>query len=89
MYEQPKVLFKHQAFLIAHGRDSSVTWSTYEKFNSISTDSLQFPTVITDEFDLNDDGTADGLQLDLEFENSEAIQSVQLLLVFTYQLKVC
>lgn len=88
LYEQPRVQFKHQALFIANGPESSITWSTYEKYNSLVADSIRFPTVVSDEFDVNDDGTPDGLNIELHFDDSEGAQSVQLILIFSYQLKV-
>ena len=94
--ERPTVRFKYQALLLARSAsvsdDSYVTWSTYGRYNDLNDRHLIFPTITSSEKYLNDDDQQpDGLELDMHLELSNQTagpQFVQLLLVFSYQLKV-
>ncbi|XP_078524568.1 transmembrane protein 231 [Lissotriton helveticus] len=88
--EQPNVNFNYEILLMAltGTTGSYVGWSTFSAFNNLLGDNLRFPLVSAREEDNNQDGKKDQLNLKLELpvQSTEAIQSVQLILTFSYQL---
>ncbi|XP_069491559.1 transmembrane protein 231 [Ambystoma mexicanum] len=88
--EQPNVNFNYELLLMAVTSTSGsyIAWSTFPAFNSLQGDNLRIPLVSAIEVDTNQDGKMDKLNLKLELpmQSTEAIQSVQLILTFTYRL---
>lgn len=88
--EQPDVRFKHEILLIVQGNTpgSFLAYSTFQNFNQLLQQNLRIPLIKSWEKDVNLDGKYDSLHFNIEvpLADSEAIHSVQLLLIFDYQL---
>lgn len=88
--EQPVIRFQYQMLLIASTstRGDYVAWSTYSNLNNLLGDTLRIPMVSVREEDQNQDGKLDqlNLQLELPLRPEEQVYSIQLLLMFSYQL---
>mmetsp|Transcript_12428 Transcript_12428/g.31813 ORF Transcript_12428/g.31813 Transcript_12428/m.31813 type:complete len:314 (-) Transcript_12428:275-1216(-) len=89
-YQQPSVMFKHEAYITMSGSSSfsQLSWSTSAEYNRIVQKQLRVPTLRSFEEDSNNDGTYDWLQFDVEMplEAAESIDSVSVALIFDYQL---
>ncbi|XP_036423652.1 transmembrane protein 231 isoform X2 [Colossoma macropomum] len=88
--EQPVVQFQYQMLMIgATGTAGEfVAWSTFPNFNRLLGNNLRIPSVSVREEDSNQDGKSDrlSLQLAVPLKAGEQIYSIQLLLIFSYQL---
>ncbi|KAL6480662.1 hypothetical protein MHYP_G00116950 [Metynnis hypsauchen] len=88
--EQPVVQFQYQMLMIgATGTAGEfVAWSTFPNFNRLLGNNLRIPSVSVREEDSNQDGKSDrlSLQLAIPLKAGEQIYSIQLLLIFSYQL---
>lgn len=88
--EQPDVRFKHEILLIVQGNTpgSFLAYSTFQNFNQLLQQRLRIPLIKSWEEDVNLDGKFDNLHFNIQIplSDSEAIYSVQLLLIFDYQL---
>lgn len=89
--EQPDVRFKHEILLVLQGNTpgSFLAYSTFQNFNQLLQQKLRIPLIKSWENDDNLDGKYDSLHFNIEIplRDSEAIHSVQLLLIFDYQLQ--
>ncbi|XP_027016660.1 transmembrane protein 231 [Tachysurus fulvidraco] len=89
--EQPVVQFQYEMMMIGVTSVSGdyVAWSTFSNFNMLLGDKLRIPTVSVRESDINGDGKADrlSLQMSVPLISTEQIYSLQLLLTFSYQLR--
>ncbi|KAK2551021.1 Transmembrane protein 231 [Acropora cervicornis] len=89
--EQPDVRFKHEILLVLQGNipGSFLAYSTFQNFNQLLQQKFRIPLIKSWENDDNLDGKYDSLHFNIEIplRDSEAIHSVQLLLIFDYQLQ--
>uniref|UniRef100_A0A4W3JR88 Transmembrane protein 231 n=1 Tax=Callorhinchus milii TaxID=7868 RepID=A0A4W3JR88_CALMI len=90
--EQPNVRFQYEVLMIAGTSTDGdfVAWSTFKKFNDLQGDNLRVPVITVMEEDKNQDGKMDRLnfRLEIPLQSSEQVQSLQLILTFSYQLFV-
>jgi len=88
--EQPDVRFKHEILLVVQGNTpgSFLGYSTFQNFNHLLQQKLRIPLIKSWETDDNVDGKYDSLHFDIKIPlaDSEEIHSVQLILIFDYQL---
>uniref|UniRef100_A0A4W3IY92 Transmembrane protein 231 n=1 Tax=Callorhinchus milii TaxID=7868 RepID=A0A4W3IY92_CALMI len=88
--EQPNVRFQYEVLMIAGTSTDGdfVAWSTFKKFNDLQGDNLRVPVITVMEEDKNQDGKMDRLnfRLEIPLQSSEQVQSLQLILTFSYQL---
>nr|XP_058954608.1 transmembrane protein 231-like [Pocillopora verrucosa] len=88
--EQPDVRFKHELLVVLQGNTpgSFMAYSTFQNFNHLLQEKLRIPLIKSWETDGNLDGKYDSLHFNIEIplSDSEAIHSVQLLLIFDYKL---
>uniref|UniRef100_A0A3Q2Z3N2 Transmembrane protein 231 n=1 Tax=Hippocampus comes TaxID=109280 RepID=A0A3Q2Z3N2_HIPCM len=90
--EQAVVRFQYETLLVvATGANGDhVAWSTFPHLNNMLGEKLRIPAVSVREEDQNQDGKLDRLifQMQLPLKDEENVYSVQLLLIFSYQLFV-
>eukprot|EP00037_Helgoeca_nana_P001905 m.30303 g.30303 ORF g.30303 m.30303 type:complete len:314 (-) comp12217_c0_seq1:3357-4298(-) len=90
-FQQPTVLFKHEAYVTMQGSGSfsQLAWSTSPEFNRIVQKNLRVPTLRSYEQDSNNDGVNEWLQLDLEMplSDTETVDQLSIALIFDYQLQ--
>ena len=88
--EQPSVTFKKQVMMVLDTSMSGqfLAWSTYSNLNNLLQSNLRVPVVSSIETDTNGDGKFDQLNFtaSMPLANNEIVTSVQVLLVFDYQL---
>ncbi|XP_019720864.1 transmembrane protein 231 [Hippocampus comes] len=88
--EQAVVRFQYETLLVvATGANGDhVAWSTFPHLNNMLGEKLRIPAVSVREEDQNQDGKLDRLifQMQLPLKDEENVYSVQLLLIFSYQL---
>jgi len=88
--QQPNVMFKHQLVMSTRGAEdnSQLVWSTSQQFNHMLQNQLRVPTLRSYEDDTNGDGVYDALHLEMELplKDTEAVQSVSMMLLFDFRL---
>ncbi|XP_051916979.1 transmembrane protein 231 [Hippocampus zosterae] len=88
--EQAVVRFQYETLLVVatSTKGDHVVWSTFPHLNNMLGEKLRIPAVSVREEDQNQDGKVDRLifQLQLPLKDEENVYSVQLLLIFSYQL---
>lgn len=88
--QQADIRYKHQAYFVARNDAdfSTMVWSTSNNFNKMMQKRLRVPTLRSYEADENNDGKKEYLDVELELPlaDTESVSSIQVLLLFDYQL---
>ncbi|CAH8626865.1 unnamed protein product [Schistosoma rodhaini] len=86
--EQPQIRFLKQVYMELKGSNqTSYTWSTYTDLNSQFSSNLIIPHMSIQQLDDNYDGIYDQLKLKFQIPIEDQINSLYILLLFSYQLK--
>ncbi|XP_018646223.1 hypothetical protein Smp_081720 [Schistosoma mansoni] len=86
--EQPQIRFLKQVYIELKGSNQiSYAWSTYTDLNSQFSSNLIIPHMSIQQLDDNYDGIYDKLKLKFQIPIEDQINSLYILLLFSYQLK--